>query len=97
MSRSVLGIVAAVAVAAVLLLAGVTKVARPAAWRAEAAGMGVRGPLAAVVPWMELGLGALLVAQVQRHVVAWVAVGLFRVHRAHRSAAVPAAPAAGRR
>lgn len=76
-SRSVLGIVAAVAVAAVLLLAGVTKVARPAAWRAEAAGMGVRGPLAAVVPWMELGLGALLVAQVQRHVVAWVAVGLF--------------------
>ena len=77
MHRSTFGVIAAVAVAAVLLLAGVTKVARPTAWRAEAEGMGVRGLVVAAVPWVELGLGALLVAQVQRHVLGWLAAGLF--------------------
>lgn len=77
MQAGTYGVIAAVAVAAVLLLAGITKVARPAAWRSEAEGMGVHGIVVAVVPWVELVLGALLVAQVQRHVVGWIAAGLF--------------------
>ncbi len=77
MHRGTFGVIAAVAVGAILLLAGTTKVARPAAWRAEADGMGVRGVVAAVVPWTELVVGGALAAQVQRHWTAWLAVGLF--------------------
>lgn len=73
------GVVAAVVVAVVLLVAGVGKVARPAEWRSQAAGMDVAAPVATVVPFVELVLGALLLVQVQRHVVAWAAVGLFAV------------------
>lgn len=76
------GVMASVAVAAVLLVAGVGKVASPAAWRTQAAGMGVAGPIAAVVPFVELLLGALLVVQVQRHVFAWAAVVVFAVFTA---------------
>lgn len=76
------GVMASVAVAAVLLVAGVGKVASPAAWRTQAAGMGVTGPIAAVVPFVELLLGALLVVQVQRHVFAWAAVVVFAVFTA---------------
>ena len=72
-----MGVIAAVVVAAVLVSAGVSKVARPAAWRAQATGMGVPGSIASVVPFVELVVGSLLLAQVQRHVVAWSAVGLF--------------------
>lgn len=72
-----IGVAAAVIVAIVLLVAGVGKVAQPAAWRQQAAGMGVAGAVAAVVPFVELLLGALLLVQFQRHAVAWAAVGLF--------------------
>jgi uncharacterized membrane protein YphA (DoxX/SURF4 family) len=75
--RGTVGVIAAVAVGAILLLAGTTKVARPAAWRAEAEGMGVRGIVAAVVPWFELVLGAALVAQVQRRWLGWSAAVVF--------------------
>lgn len=64
------------AVGLVLLVAAVSKISRPERWRAEAAGMGVAGPLVTVVPWIELVLGGVLVAQVQRHVAAWGAVAL---------------------
>lgn len=76
------GVVAAIVVAIVLLVAGVGKVARPAAWREQAAGMGVRGPVAAVVPFVELALGAVLLVQFQRHAFAWGAVALFAVFTA---------------
>lgn len=39
--------------------------------------MGVATVVAAVVPFVELLLGALLLVQFQRHAVAWAAVGLF--------------------
>ncbi len=71
------GVVAAVVVAAVLLLAGVLKLARPSEWRTQAAGLGVPHVLAAAVPFVEIGLGAALLVQWQRHAVAWVAVALF--------------------
>jgi uncharacterized membrane protein YphA (DoxX/SURF4 family) len=77
MSRSAMGVVAAVAVACVLLVAAVSKLARPAEWRAQSAGLGVPGALALFVPFVELSLGAMLLVQLQRHVVAWFAVALF--------------------
>jgi len=77
MGRSAWGVLAAVAVAAVLLVAGVSKVGRPRDWRNQSEGMGVPWPVARAVPFVELGLGALLLLQVQRHVVAWLALALF--------------------
>lgn len=72
----VLGVAAALLVAAVFLVAGVSKVADPHRWRSEASGMGVSGLVVTVTPWFELVLGALLAVQLQRHVVAWLAVAL---------------------
>ena len=72
-----MGIGAAVAVAVVLLVAGVSKVAQPGQWRSQAAGLGVPRLIAVAVPLVELLLGALLLVQLQRPVVAWCAVGLF--------------------
>ena len=77
-----MGVVAAVLVAAVLLAAGVTKLAQPAQWRSQGAGLGVPAALTAVVPFVELVLGALLLVQVQRHAVAWLAVAVFGVFTA---------------
>ena len=71
------GIAAAVVVAAVLLLAGVLKLARPNDWRAQASGLVVPAMVAAVVPFFEIGLGATLLVQWRRHIVAWIAVALF--------------------
>ena len=64
-------------VAAVLLVAGVLKLARPNEWRTQAAGLGVPVVVAAVVPFVEIGLGATLLVQWRRHIVAWIAVALF--------------------
>ncbi len=77
MSQSAWGVVCAVAVAAVLLIAAVSKLAQPAQWRSQANGLGVPWRLALVVPYLEATLGALLLVQVQRHAVAWIAVALF--------------------
>ena len=77
MVGSAVGAGAAVAVAIVLLVAGVTKVAQPAQWRSQAAGLGVAPIIAAAVPYIELVLATLLLVQLQRPVVAWLAVVLF--------------------
>ena len=76
MHRSTWGVVAAVIVAAVLLVAGVSKLARPAGWRAESTGMSVPWQFARLVPYLETTVGALLLVQLQRHVFAWCAVAL---------------------
>jgi len=76
-SQTAWGVAAAVAVAAVLLIAGVSKLAQPAQWRSQSNGLGVPWRLAMVVPYLEVTLGALLLVQVQRHAVAWVAVAMF--------------------
>lgn len=77
MSRSTVGVIASVVVAAVLLVAGVLKLAGPATWRRESAGMGVPWRVAQTVPLVEIVLGALLLVQVARHPLAWCAVALF--------------------
>lgn len=61
---------------AVFLASGVMKVASPRQWRAQSAGLGVPGAVATVVPFTELVVGALLVAQIARRPVAAVAAGL---------------------
>ena len=76
MSRSTWGAVAAVVVGVVFLVAAVTKLARPAAWRTQSADLRVPWPVAAVVPYVEAVVGALLVVQAMRHAVAWAAAAL---------------------
>jgi uncharacterized membrane protein YphA (DoxX/SURF4 family) len=70
------GVVAAIAVAAVFLLSGIAKLASTREWQAQSAGLGVPWPVARLVPYVEVTLGALLLVQWQRHAVAWCAVAL---------------------
>jgi uncharacterized membrane protein YphA (DoxX/SURF4 family) len=76
MSTHTLGVAAAVVVAGVLLVSGIAKLASPREWRTQSAGLGVSRPIAEIVPYVELVIGALLLVQWQRHLVAWFAVGL---------------------
>lgn len=71
------GVAASIALAAVMLVAGVSKLAGD--WRADASALGVPWWLAAPVPVAELVLGALLAAQVARPIVAWCALALLVV------------------
>ncbi len=79
MSASTWGAVAAAIVGAVFLVAAVSKLAAPQEWRAQARGLGVPDAVALVVPYVEAALGAVLVVQLGRHVVAWLAVALLLV------------------
>jgi len=58
---------------AVFLVSGVTKIAARQQWRAQAADLGVPGLVVGGLPFAELGIGALLVAQIARRPVAMVA------------------------
>jgi hypothetical protein len=74
-----LGAVASVVLGAVFLVAAVAKFARPAQWRAQATELVLTRPTEHVrlfdaVPTVEATLGALLVVQWHRQVVATVAV-----------------------
>lgn len=71
-----MGVVAAVVTGLVFLVAAITKLAAPAAWRAQASDLGVPLTVSSMVPYVEAALGALLLVQFQRHVVAWCAVGV---------------------
>jgi uncharacterized membrane protein YphA (DoxX/SURF4 family) len=66
-------IVCAVVVGVVFLVAGVAKLAGHDRWRADAAAMRVPSWLVVPLPFVEVALGALLVAQLWRPVVAAVA------------------------
>jgi uncharacterized membrane protein YphA (DoxX/SURF4 family) len=66
-------VVAAVLLGVVFLVAGVAKIAAPQQWRGQSADLGVVGPVAAVLPFVEVVVGALLVAQIARRQVAIVA------------------------
>jgi uncharacterized membrane protein YphA (DoxX/SURF4 family) len=65
--------VASIVLGAVFVVSGVTKVAAPAQWRDQSAELGVPGAIATVVPFVELAVGALLVAQLARSFAAIVA------------------------
>lgn len=84
---------AAAALGVVFLVAAVAKLAGTREWVAQAAGLGVPQVVAHVVPYVEAAIGALLVVQFQRRLVAWVAVGVLLAF----TAAVVAQLARGRR
>jgi uncharacterized membrane protein YphA (DoxX/SURF4 family) len=67
---------AAVVLGLVLLASGALKVAGWAAWRRQAAMLGVPFAVASAVPAAELALGALLVVGLWRSAAAWLAGAL---------------------
>lgn len=69
-------VVVSVLLGAVFVTSGVMKVAAPRQWRTQSSELGVPSVVAAVVPFAELVVGALLVAQIARRAVAGVAAGL---------------------
>lgn len=76
MSVSVAATVAAVVVGVTFVAAGVLKLADGPAWTRQAADLGVRRPVAVAVPWVEVVVGATLVAQVARPWPALAAVAM---------------------
>jgi uncharacterized membrane protein YphA (DoxX/SURF4 family) len=72
----VVGVVASVAVGAMFVLAGASKLAIGPAWPEQARGFGAPVWIARVVPWVELGLGAALVVQLARP---WPAIGAIAI------------------
>jgi hypothetical protein len=70
----VVAALAGVALGAVFLVAGASKVAAGARWPQQAVELGAPRAVAPVVPWWEIVLGALLVAGVARRAVATLAV-----------------------
>jgi uncharacterized membrane protein YphA (DoxX/SURF4 family) len=66
-------VVASVVLGAVFVVSGVTKIAARQQWRAQAADLGVPSFVVGGLPFAELGIGALLVAQIARRPVAIVA------------------------
>lgn len=69
----VAGVVASVALGVVFLVAGASKLVAGDEWIAQARALGAPRFIAPVVPWFEIVLGALLVTQVARPVVAGLA------------------------
>ena len=71
-----LGWAAAIPVGLVLLLSGALKLVGRDVWVAQARTLGLPKPAVALVPVLELVLGALLVADLGRRVTAAITVGL---------------------
>jgi uncharacterized membrane protein YphA (DoxX/SURF4 family) len=71
--------VAGVVLGAVLLLSGAAKLAAGPRWAAQAAALGSPDVAIPVVPWLEIGLGALLVVGVWRAAVALAAAAMLIV------------------
>ena len=63
-------VVVSLLLGAVFVVSGILKVAAPRDWLAESAALGVPRPVAVVVPVVELLIGALLIAQLARRLVA---------------------------
>ena len=66
-------VVASIVLGAVFVVSGITKIAAPAQWRTQSAELGVPRIAVTVVPFLELAVGALLVAQLARSFAAVVA------------------------
>jgi uncharacterized membrane protein YphA (DoxX/SURF4 family) len=81
-----------VLVGLVLLVSGTLKLRQPA-WPATAAAFGTPGPLIPTLPWVELLLGATMVAQLGGRWTALAALGLLLAF----TAAIAAQVARGRR
>lgn len=70
----VVGAVAAGVVGLAFMAAGVLKLADGRAWPRQAADLRVARPLALIVPWVEIVIGALLTAQLLEPWTAWAAI-----------------------
>lgn len=73
---SAVAAVAAVLVGIAFLVAGGSKLAAREQWAVQARDLGAPAIVVPVLPWIELAIGAALVVQFQRPVVAIVAIGL---------------------
>lgn len=69
-------IVASVLLGVVFVLSGIAKVAAMPQWRSQADGLGVPDLVASGLPFAELAIGALMVAQIARRPIAIVAGAL---------------------
>jgi uncharacterized membrane protein YphA (DoxX/SURF4 family) len=74
--------VAAVVVGAAFVVAGASKLAARDSWPSQARGLGAPNWVIPIVPWFELVVGALLIAQVARPLMALVAIALLAVFTA---------------
>lgn len=72
-------VAAAVVLGAVFLVAGASKIAAGPDWTVQAKGLGAPTVTIPVVPWVEIALGGLLVAQVQRPLASLAALALLVV------------------
>jgi hypothetical protein len=68
-----LAVLAAIVLGAAFLLAGGAKIAAGPSWPVQAAALGAPSAAVPIVPWMEIGVGALLCAQIARPVVGAIA------------------------
>ena len=75
----VVGVLAAVAVGLLFVLAGASKLAMGAAWPDQARAFGAPRWAAPLVPWVELAIGAALVAQLARPLPAIAAIAMLAV------------------
>lgn len=66
-------VVASVLLGAVFVVSGIAKIAAMQQWREQAAGLGVPSLAASGLPFVEMAVGALLVAQIARRPVATIA------------------------
>lgn len=71
--------VAAIVLGVAFVVAGGSKLAAGKAWPAQARGLGAPDWVVPFVPWVELGLGALLIVQVARRPAAIAAIVLLSV------------------
>ena len=69
-------LIASVLLGVAFVVAGASKLAARDAWPAQAIGLGAPFFLVAYIPWVELAVGALLIAQVAEPVPVLVAIGL---------------------
>ncbi|MFP5489667.1 MAG: MauE/DoxX family redox-associated membrane protein [Acidimicrobiia bacterium] len=73
---SIVGTVASIVVGAAFVLAGASKVAAGRQWPATARDMGAPAATIPLVPWVEIAVGAALVAQLASPIPAIAALGL---------------------
>jgi uncharacterized membrane protein YphA (DoxX/SURF4 family) len=69
-------VAASVVLGVIFLFAAVAKISSPRQWQAQAADLGVPSGIAMAVPFVEAVIGALLVTQLARRVVAVVAAAM---------------------
>jgi uncharacterized membrane protein YphA (DoxX/SURF4 family) len=72
----VIAVVASVVLGVAFVVAGGSKLAAGEQWPAQARGLGAPQWSIPIVPWMELALGAVLVAQVARRAAALAALAV---------------------